>query len=427
MKNIAFVNLGCSKNVVDGETIAAFLQAHGFLVEENVENASVIAVNTCTFIQEATTEAIDTILAMAQLKKTAKCKELIVCGCFAERYRDQVQKEFPEVDCWIGVRNWKMELRHYFNICDTDIIAQRTIDPSSKTQYLKISDGCSHRCSFCIIPSIRGPFQSRSIDSIVNEALWLQQQGVNECVVVSQDTSFYGRDMQHSLQELLEILLKKTTFHWIRMMYLHPQYVDDSLLKLVASEKRLCSYFDIPLQHIADPVLENMNRRPLSAGIYELIEKIRALVPDTAIRTSFILGFPGETEKHFRELLTFVEWARFEKVGVFPFSAEQGTHAYSLPHRPRTATAQRRCEIIMELQRKISREIAASSIGSVKEVIIDRVSDNPDFNFEGRTQADAPEVDATVWIEEGDCTPGEFCQVRIVDADEYDLYAVKVS
>jgi ribosomal protein S12 methylthiotransferase len=265
------------------------------------------------------------------------------------------------------------------------------------------------------------------VDSIVREAAWLSEQGVREIILVSQDTSWYGRDTGSSLVKLLEALLKKTDFHWIRMMYLHPSYLNDSLLKTVASEKRICSYFDIPLQHIAEPLLKKMKRIPSSSKeLYRLVERIRLSVPDSTIRTSFILGFPGETNRHFNQLLTFVEWARFDKVGVFPFSPEEGTKAFTMRPLPRTSTALKRCETIMDLQREISREICESHIGSVKEVIIDRVSDNPEYDYECRTQGDAPEIDGRVYLKNGKLSPSSFADVRIIDASDYDLYAKSI-
>lgn len=422
MKTIALCNLGCSKNIIDGEKIAAHLDAGNFKIIDTFENADIIIVNTCTFIQEATEEAIQSIFEMAQLKRTGTCNTLVVAGCFSERYRHRVKEQFPEVDLWLSIQDWPKELNRHFQLKDT-FPSNRKLLFESKTQYLKISDGCSHRCAFCIIPSIRGKFKSRSIDSVLGEAQWLYEQGVRECIVVSQDTSFYGRDIGSSLQRLLEILLKKTGFHWIRMMYLHPNYIDDSLLKLVATERRLCSYFDIPLQHIAKPILMNMKRTPSSPKkLFQLIERIRGVVPGATIRTSFILGFPGENTSHFQQLVRFVEWARFEKMGVFPFSPEEGTQAFRMMPQPRTSIAIKRCETLMDVQREISREICESKIGTKTEVIIDSASGNPDYYYEARTEGDAPEIDGRVFIVNGNSSPGNFENVQIIDTDDFDLF-----
>ncbi len=422
MKTVALCNLGCSKNLVDGENITSYLGASGFQMTEDPQKAHIIIVNTCTFIQEATQEAIDSILEMAQFKQQGLCTTLIVSGCFSQRYKSTVQQQFPEVDYWLSIKNWQRELSQILELEEQKSF-QRILSNPIATQYIKISDGCSHRCAFCIIPSIRGSFKSRSIKEITQEAQWLSDQGVKECILVSQDTSFYGRDQKSSLANLVEQLLKETDFPWIRMMYLHPQYVDNELLSLIAAEDRVCSYLDIPLQHIAEPVLKAMGRTPTSSdSLYALVEKVRSTIPQVTIRTSFIVGHPGETKNHFDQLINFLEWARFEKVGVFPFSPEEGTRSYAMKPRPRISTAQKRCELLMDVQREISREHCESLVGETRSVIIDKISDNPDFNFEARTKGDAPEVDGRVFILKGDTSPGSFSQVKIIGADDYDLY-----
>lgn len=423
MKTIALNNFGCSKNIVDGEIIASYLSSCGFKIINEFDTAEIIVINTCTFIQEATEEAINAIAEMAQLKTEGACKTLVISGCFSERYRNMIKNQFPEVDLWVGLKTWPQELNRYFKTKGRVSYRRKLSEPLA-TQYLKISDGCSHRCSYCIIPSIRGPFKSRTVESIVQEATWLCEQGVKECILVSQDTSFFGHDTGYSLAKLLEILIEKTDFHWIRMMYLHPSYIDKSLLTVIASEKRICSYLDIPLQHIAEPILKKMKRVPCSSrDLYGLIERIRTLVPDVTIRTAFILGFPGETNSHLLQLLKFIEWARFEKVGLFPFSPEEGTKACNMKPLPRTSTALKRCEIVMDLQKEISREICESHRGSYKEIIIDRISGNPDYPFECRTRGDAPEVDGRVFLLNGKFSEGNFVNARITDANDYDLYA----
>ena len=423
MKTIALNNFGCSKNIVDGEIIASYLSSSGYEIINELHKAQIIIINTCTFIQEATEEAINAITQMAQLKTDGACKTLVVSGCFSQRYRSRIKNQFPEVDLWVGLKTWPQELNRYFKTKGSLSFLRKLSEPLA-TQYLKISDGCSHRCSYCIIPSIRGPFKSRTVESIIQEAAWLGEQGVKECILVSQNTSFFGHDTGYSLAKLLEILVEKTGFHWIRMMYLHPSRIDKSLLKIIASEKRICSYLDIPLQHIAEPILKKMNRFPSSSrDVYGVIEHIKSFVPDVTIRTAFILGFPGETNSHLLQLLKFIEWARFEKVGVFPFSPEEGTKACSMKPLPRTSTALKRCETVMDLQREISREICESYRGSIKEIIIDRISTNPDYPFEGRTQGDAPEVDGRVFLRNGKFSEGTFVNARITEADDYDLYA----
>lgn len=420
MPKVALYNLGCSKNIIDGERILHLFRTAGFEVSESVDQADVLVVNTCAFIREAQEEAIDTILDAASHKSRC-CKTLIVSGCFSERYRQEVASRFPEVDLWVGVNDWEDLLpKLYSQMSPTPF--QRELSGLPATQYIKVAEGCSHGCTFCVIPNIRGPFKSRDFRSILDESQWLYQQGVRELILVAQDTSFYGRDCGSNLTELLETVLHRTQFPWIRCMYLHPRHVDDKLLTLFSQEKRLCPYFDIPLQHISEKILRAMNRTPYTAELYRLIERIRSTVPQASIRSSFILGFPGETDVEFKELLKFIEFARFDKLGVFPFSAELGTRAYELKPRPRASTALRRCEEIMLLQREISAEILESRIGSTLEVIIDAVSEDPDFNFEARTKFDAPEVDGKVLISSGDFIPGTITEVKIVGSSDYDLY-----
>ncbi|HEX2958941.1 MAG TPA: 30S ribosomal protein S12 methylthiotransferase RimO [Chitinispirillaceae bacterium] len=422
MPSIALINLGCSKNIVDGEKILHRFCEAGYTVAENSSVAEAILVNTCAFIREAQEEAIASILDAASFKKEGKCQQLIVCGCFSERYRKEVADQFPEVDHWISSQKWEAEIEKLLKRPSATPLL-RQFQSSVVTQYLKIAEGCSHRCAFCVIPSIRGNFKSRPQDELIQEAQILYEQGTRELILVAQDTSYYGRDAGSTLVALLESLLKKTNFHWIRMMYLHPQYVTDELLDLVAAEKRVCSYFDIPLQHIAEPILHAMKRQPLTQGIYDLVDRIRSKIPDASLRSSFILGFPGETAAHFKELQQFIEYARFDKLGVFPFSPEEGTAAYDLKPRPKTATAVKRCETLMLQQREISAANLENKIGQKIEIIVDDVSSDTDFNFEARSQYDAPEVDGKVLIMNGDFTPGKFYDVRIVGAGDYDCYA----
>ncbi len=422
MSLVALYNLGCSKNIIDGERIWYLFRSAGFELTKKPEVADIIIVNTCAFIREAQEEAIETILEAASHKNNGRCQTLIVSGCFSERYRKQVANQFPEVDLWVGVNDWQELLLQLYKQMKPSAF-QRELSGLQGTQYLKIAEGCSHGCTFCVIPDIRGSFVSRQPQEIINEARWLYQNGVRELILVAQDSSFFGRERGSTLTALLERLLAKTEFPWIRCMYLHPRYVDDSLLNLISKEPRLCSYFDIPLQHISEPILRSMNRSPLTKDIYKLIENIRTLVPDASIRSSFILGFPGETDIHFKELVSFIEFARFDKLGVFPFSAEQGTKAFEMRPRPKITTAVKRCEELMIVQREISREILESRIGSTLEVIIDNVSDDPDFNFEARSQYDAPEVDGKVLLTSGNFSPGTISKVKIIGASDYDLYA----
>jgi ribosomal protein S12 methylthiotransferase len=417
MPVVALQNLGCSKNQVDGQRMLACLIEAGFTATQDFSRAEIIIVNTCAFIQEATREAIHEILEMVVYKREGRCKTLAVAGCFSERFSEEAKKDFPEVDLWLGVHDWPRVLKRVFNTSGAPSFT-RTLSPPFATQFLKISEGCSHRCSFCAIPAIRGAFASRPEKDIVAEARWLESQGVKECILVSQDTSHYGKDRGSSLARLLEALLAKTEFPWIRLMYLHPRLVNDDFLRLVAREKRILPYFDVPLQHINDDILMSMKRRPLSRGIRDLICRIRAIVPEAAIRTSFIVGYPGETARRFEELLSFVSWARFERCGVFPFSPEEGTPACAMHKRPKNATVSSRCDELMAVQEGISREICLSRVGATLDVMVDCRTES---GFEARTVWDAPEVDGTVLVEKGNPAVGDIVPVRIVSSREYDL------
>lgn len=419
MPQAALYNLGCSKNIVDGERILHLVKQAGYAVTETSSEADLIIVNTCAFIREAQEEAIETILSAAQQK--GKQAKLIVSGCFSERFRGEVATQFPEVDIWAGVNDWEHLLGTLLNTTASPF--KRELSEPLATQYIKIAEGCSHGCSFCVIPAIRGKYESRDLHAIIEEVRWLEAQGTRELILVAQDSSYFGRDKQSTLAQLLEVVLKSCSIPWIRVMYLHPNFIDEPLLSLFAAEKRLCPYFDIPLQHISDPILRSMKRKPLKKGIIGLVEQIRTTVPDAAIRSAFIAGYPGETEKDFNELLNFIEWAKFDRLGVFPYSPEEGTAAAGMRPRPRNSTALRRCETIMLAQREISRERNELRIGTTCEVIIDRIAEDPDFNFEARTRSDAPEVDGTVLIRNGSFDIGSLQQVTIIGASDYDLYA----
>ena len=401
--------------------MAGYFRGHGYTLTPDAARAEIIMVNTCAFIEEAKQEAIAAILDLAAYKKTGACRALIVCGCFSQRFRDTVKGQFPEVDLWAGIDDWQTLFEKRFGLSGAPPFHRELGKPLS-TQFLKIAEGCSHACSFCAIPGIRGKYKSRGIPELIEEATWLYEMGARECILVAQDTSYYGRDQGQRLSNLLSELIGRTSFPWIRLMYLHPALVDERLLRLIASEPRICPYFDIPLQHGADEILRLMGRRPMSGGIRRLIGDIRSIVPGAAIRTTFIVGFPGETEKMFEKLLSFVEEMKFDKVGVFPFSPEEGTPAFSMRPRPRNATAGRRCEALMAVQREISEKIGASRVGSVLDCIIDGPTEVRGFDYEGRTRFDAPEVDGKVFIQDRLSLAGPIVPVRIVRADDYDLF-----
>jgi ribosomal protein S12 methylthiotransferase len=421
MKKLFLCNLGCSKNLVDGGTIAGFLVENGFEITQNADIADAIIVNTCSFIEQATQEAIDAVLEYASQKRDG-CK-LIVSGCFSQRYREKVAVDFPEVDLWLSTQNWREELDNFYNFQDIAKGFQRILSEPIHTQYIKISDGCSHKCSFCVIPQIKGGFISEPIEKIVEEAQVLENKGVKEIILVSQDTSFYGRDIGTNLTNLLKNLIDKTNFRWIRTMYLYPNFVDDEFLDFAAKNPRICPYLDIPMQHICDEILKSMGRKSKKSDLYELIEKIRQKIPHAIIRTAFIIGYPNENSKNFRELCEFVKWAEFDKLGVFPYSPEEGTKAAKLPNRPTNKTVQKRINEVMEIQREISRKKQEAKVGQKIEVIIDCVSEFGEYNFECRSSGDAPEVDGRIFLIDGDASVGDFVEAEIVDCDDYDLFA----
>lgn len=421
MPTVALQNLGCSKNMIDGERIAHLFRAAGYNVVPEFTKADVIVVNTCAFIREAQEEAVEAILESASMKKGGTCRWLIVSGCFSERYRNKVTKLFPEVDLWVGIHDWETLLAKQLRASSIPAFERELTDPIA-TQFIKIAEGCSHSCTYCVIPRLRGKYRSRPVHDIINEAKWLEEKGVRELILVAQDTSFYGKDIGTSLVKLLEKLIKTTSFPWLRLMYLHPAHVNDALLRLFALEKRLCPYFDMPLQHIADPVLKAMNRFPLSKGLRPLIDKIRRIVPGAALRSTFILGFPGETNAHFKELVRFVEEIQFDRLGVFPWSPEEGTIACSMPHRPRSSTVDERCETLMLIQRNISREALSRRVGSIMEVMIESPSEDRFYSFRGRTRFDAPEIDGAVFIKTKKCLPGTISKVKITGSGDYDLF-----
>ncbi len=431
MPRVALLNLGCRKNQIDGERILGHFVASGYEMTADFADAHFIIVNTCAFIQEAKQEAIDAILRMARFKQEGICKTLAVSGCFSQRFRTEARRHFPEVDAWLGVDDWPALLSSLLHTSSTSV-AGRVLFPPRATQYLKISEGCSRRCGFCAIPGIRGSLRSRLAREILREAQWLYSRGVRECILVSQDTTSYGNDRRTSLVTLLELLVTRTSFPWIRLMYLHPQGITEELLRIIAGEKRLLPYFDIPLQHIADDILRSMRRRPLSAGIRRCVERIRTIVPEAAIRTTFIVGYPGETSGHFRQLLDFTEESRFDRLGVFPYSPEEGTPSFALRGRPRNETVNRRCEQLMSLQREISASRCASLVGQTLDVIIDGPLKRSDLKnspevpleagtLEGRTKWDAPDVDGTVVLPRGGARTGAIVPVTIVKASDYDL------
>jgi ribosomal protein S12 methylthiotransferase len=438
---VGFVSLGCPKNLVDSEVMLGTLTRQGYSITAQKEDADVIVVNTCGFIDTAKKESIDAILEMAELKTQGNCKKLVVAGCLAERYRSEIQKEIPEIDFVFGPDELgrileAVQLDSSVALPDVSIDAlysskevptiPRILTTPAYRAYLKISEGCDHVCTFCAIPSFRGRFRSRSVADLVAESRRLAEQGVRELVIVSQDTMAYGKDLgaPQGITTLLRELVKIDGLKWVRFLYCYPNMVSDELVRLVAGEDRLCKYFDIPYQHASRSVLERMKRGG-HRGIYERqIESIRKLMPDVGLRTSFIVGFPGESEKDFNDLLSFVKNVQFDNVGVFLYSDEEGTAAFDLGGKVPRSNAARRRNRLMKEQAKISAKRLQNMVGRKVEVLLEGRSEESDLLLQGRMETQAPDIDGHVLINDAgdkEVTPGEFYTVEITESLDYDL------
>jgi len=407
-KKIGVLSLGCPRNLVDTELILSSLANKGYRITEITEGEIAI-INTCAFIKEAVKESLEAIEEVIALKREGKVKKIIVYGCLVERYKDKLLPYFKEIDAWVGRVSLNRTLRKYF------------LTPRHYA-YLKICEGCFHLCSFCVIPQIKGRFQSRTLASLLEEVKRIDANGVKELNIVGQDTSSYGRDISSSLNlvVLLENILKVVKYiRWIRLLYLYPTGINDELLKLVAAHPRMCKYLDIPFQHINERILKLMRRDTTSLQTIKLLEKVRSKFPEIFIRTTLMVGFPTETEKEFKELLNFVKRYRFERLGVFIYSKEEKTPAEKLKPQIPFSVKQRRFNILMQVQQEISKEINGNFLGKTLNVLIDEFQDN---RYLARTMYDAPEVDGTVWVDSQSALKiGDFVDVKITDTLEYDL------
>ncbi len=438
MKKVSIASLGCSKNLIDSEQMTALLRSGGFEIWENEADADIMIVNTCTFVEDAQTESINCILELAQYKKADKNKKklLIVTGCLAQRYKEQILREIPEVDAVIGVNEYDRIV---------DIINARigggpaSVSCSEKpllfegererstpgyTAFLKIAEGCDNRCTYCVIPSIRGAYRSRKIEDIVAEAEKLAADGVKELIVIAQDTTRYGIDIYggYRLAELLKKLCAVSGIEWVRVHYCYPELVTDELIETFASEPKLCNYFDIPIQHSSDRVLKRMGRRTNRAQITEMIKKIRAAIPDAVMRTTLIVGFPGETEEDMDDLLRFIDEARFDRLGVFAYSREEDTPAYDMPNQIDEEEKRRRLENVMVAQADIDDENNAAKVGTVQTVLVEG-RDEIIKNYFGRTYADSVDIDGMVFFKSKEkLKPGDFARVRIDNAEDMNLF-----
>jgi ribosomal protein S12 methylthiotransferase len=432
------VSLGCPKNLVDSEVMLGILARQGFELTPRAEEAEIIVVNTCAFIEPAQRESIDTILEMAEFKKSGAARKLVVAGCLVERYRKEILKEIPEVDFVIGTN----ELERVLEACGEENedrgfeggagpylyhdLTPRVLSTPSYSAYLKIAEGCDHPCSFCVIPQMRGRFRSRRLASVVREAENLARQGVAELTIVGQDTTSYGEDLglRDGLASLLRELGKIPELVWLRFLYCYPNRLTDALIAAVAETPKVAKYIDVPLQHSSAPVLKLMRRGSSGEHFLRLLEKIRAAIPEVTLRTSFIVGFPGETEEDFQHLLNFVEAAQFDHLGVFLYSNEETSSSYALPGQVPAGVAGRRKRKLMALQRKISRRKLRERVGRIFPVLVEGRSEETDMLFRGRLESQAPEIDGQVLIndyEGAQPKSGEFRWATITGAGDYDL------
>ena len=427
MKKINIITLGCSKNTVDSEHLAAQLTAMDYKVvfDSDRTDAEVVVINTCGFIGDAKQESIDTILRAAQLKEAGKIEELFVVGCLSQRYADELRPELPEVDDFFGVNDWAGIVERLGAKYREENTTKRELSTPSHYAYLKISEGCNWMCGYCAIPLIRGRHKSVPMEALLAEAEALAAKGVKELMVIAQDTTYYGVDIygERKLAELLERLCQIEGIEWIRLHYAYPTDFPDEVIEVMAREKKICKYLDIPFQHISDNQLSAMKRRHSKEEALRLIEKLRAAIPDIALRTTLLVGYPTESEADFAELVEFVRNTKFDRLGVFAYSEEKGTYsATRLTDDVPEQTKQERVDAIMRLQERVSLENNAKRIGQKMRVIIDRKEG--DF-YIGRSEYDSPEVDQEIIINSGGkrLYRGHFYVVEVTDAEDYDLYA----
>ncbi|HOQ07506.1 MAG TPA: 30S ribosomal protein S12 methylthiotransferase RimO [Clostridiales bacterium] len=434
-KKIGMVSLGCPKNLVDSELMLGKLKSEGFEIVNDADAADIIVINTCGFIESAKQESINTILEMAALKER-NCELLVVAGCMAERYRREILDEIPEVDVVLGTGSYheiaeaireayggKRVSRHGKTADVSYLDGERVVSTGKGYAYLKIAEGCDNHCTYCIIPSLRGPYRSRKMESITEEARRLADTGIKELIVTAQDTTRYGLDLygKKMLAELIRNLSMIEPIQWIRLLYCYPEEIDLSLLKEIASNDKVCKYIDIPIQHASPPILRRMGRRGSISDICRLIDTIRKEIPDAVIRTTVITGFPGETEEDFEALAGFIENYRFDRLGTFMYSKEEGTAAYDMPDQVPQKVKRSRYNRLMKIQKRISAELNRQRLGKVYKVLVEGVADDGIFYY-GRSYAEAPEIDGLIYFtSEEPLEINSFVNVRILDAGEYDL------
>jgi len=439
---VGFVSLGCSKNLVDTEMLIGLFKKNCNEIVNEPKDAEIIVINTCGFIESAKQEAIDTILEMSKYKNN-KCKYLIVMGCLIERYKDELIKEMPEVDLFIKYSEYSNIWEQIENIINKEKNNSGTKSYEEKNQldfmgreittgknfaYLRIAEGCSNKCTYCAIPYIRGPFISRKFEDIIEEAKQLVKSGIKELIVIAQDTTKYGIDIygKPRLSELLQELCKINNLEWIRFLYAYPETITDELIKTVKENDKICKYFDIPVQHISDTILKRMNRKSNSKSIRNVIDKIRKEIPNVILRTTVIVGFPGETQKDFEELYNFIQEVKFDRLGAFKYSKEEGTPAEKLPNQIHHNTKKSRYNKIMTIQQIISMQKQESYIGKKYKILLESKSFDEKW-YLGRSCMDVPEIDGIIYLKSNedntDNLEGKFVHCKIVDVNGYDLIA----
>lgn len=442
MLKAGFISLGCAKNLVDSEVMLGLLNENNITITEEPADADILIINTCSFIDTAKEESISTILQMAQYKKEGKCKGIIVAGCLGQRYQQNLLDELPEVDAILGTGAWHRIIEAIEEILagkrillmgELDTIYNDTMPRITTTPfysaYIKIADGCNNCCSYCVIPKVRGHFRSRTIESVIKEAKQLTQRGVKEINLIAQDTTSFGRDVDGNMHlvSLLKELVLVEGIEWIRLLYCYPKYFSDELIDLIANEPKICKYVDLPLQHAHNDILKAMNRQDTCEAVENLLAKLRSKIKGLVIRTSLIVGFPGETDEHFDFLCQFVERQKFEHVGVFPYSREEDTPANDMPNQVTEEVKQERYHQLMALQCKISEEINHKLEGTEFDVLVaGATEDQPEVVY-GRSYREAPEVDGYIYVENAaDAKPGDMVKVKVVQGFTYDILAEKL-
>lgn len=430
---VGMISLGCPKNQVDGEVLLAKLADAGFKIVNTIEDSDIMIVNTCGFIEAAKTEAIETILEVAEYKNAGIISAIVVTGCLAERYKDDVLSELPEVDAVVGIGANSdivkvcqkalcgISTANFPNKCYLPLNEKRMLSTPPHWAYLKIAEGCDNRCAFCAIPGIRGKFRSRPMDEVIAEAKTLAAKGIKEVILIAQDTTKYGQDIygEYKLAALLKELVKIDGIEWIRLYYCYPQRITDELIEVIRDNEKICSYIDVPLQHSDATVLRNMRRVGTGEDYKALIAKMRKEIPDLALRTTLMVGFPGETDEQFENLCAFIKDVKFDRMGCFAFSPEEDTPAYDMDNQLDDDVKNHRQEILMDLQYGISVSLNKSRVGKTYKVIVDSVKDNVCV---GRSYMDSPEIDTGITFSSTpDIKIGDFVNVKITDVDGYDL------